>query len=106
MFCSTASFLSSGSSSAGKIAFDSQVEMQAPQSMHSSWLMYSCETVSYFASSFVGWMQPVGHASRQRPSLMQASVITCAIGLYSPQDQISYAPGNAGAKTSQRASLD
>src|SRR4051812_21604784 len=51
--------------------------------MHSSGSMKSCSTLSYSASSGVGWMQSTGQTSTQELSLvpMQGSAITYAKGL-------------------------
>src|SRR5664280_3646643 len=64
--------------------------MQAPQSMQSSGLTYSCGVSAKPASSCLGWMQSTGQACTHNSSLVQVSVITyamkagCAIPMPAP----------------------
>jgi hypothetical protein len=71
----------SGKSSKAKIAVTGQTGTQAPQSMHSTGLMYSCGSASNAGSSFRGWMQSTGQTSTHAVSFvpMQGSAITYAI---------------------------
>src|ERR1700676_4154443 len=71
----------SGRSSKAKIAVTGQTGTQAPQSMHSTGLMYSCGSDSNLGSSFRGWMQSTGQTSTHAVSLVpiQGSAITYAI---------------------------
>src|SRR5579885_2997689 len=66
----------SGTPASGKIAETGHTDSQAPQSMHSSGLMYSL--VSSCSSSTFGWMQSTGHTSTQERSftLIHGSVMT------------------------------
>jgi hypothetical protein len=68
----------SGRSSSAKIAVTGQTGTQAPQSMHSTGLMYNIVSVWKAGSSLRGWMQSTGHTSTQAVSLvlMQGSAIT------------------------------
>jgi hypothetical protein len=68
----------SGKSSSAKIAVTGQTGTHAPQSMHSTGLMYSMVSVWNAGSSLRGWMQSTGHTSTQAVSLvlMQGSAIT------------------------------
>src|SRR5215469_16677673 len=72
----------SGRSSNAKIAVTGQTGTQAPQSMHSTGLMYSCVSDLNLGSSFRGWMQSTGQTSTHAVSLVptQGSAITYAIG--------------------------
>src|SRR5579862_9285142 len=71
----------SGKSSRAKMAVTGQTGTHAPQSMHSTGLMYSCGSASNAGSSFRGWMQSTGQTSTQAVSLVptQGSAITYAI---------------------------
>jgi hypothetical protein len=61
----------------GKIALCGQRDAQLPQSMHSSGLMYNCETPAAAESSAeAGAMAATAHSGAQAKSLTQASVIT------------------------------
>src|SRR5580704_18263906 len=68
----------SGRSSNAKIAVTGHTGTQAPQSMHSTGLMYSIVSVWWVGSSLRGWMQSTGHTSTHAVSLvlMQGSAIT------------------------------
>src|ERR1700740_2105546 len=68
----------SGKSSRAKIAVTGHTGTHAPQSMHSTGLMYSCVTPSCSGSSLRGWMQSTGHTSTQAVSLapIQDSALT------------------------------
>src|ERR1700722_5172112 len=71
----------SGRSSKAKIAVTGQTGTQAPQSMHSTGLMYSWGSDSNLGSSFRGWMQSTGQTSTHAVSFVpiQGSAITYAI---------------------------
>src|ERR1700757_1884107 len=60
----------SGKSSRAKIAVTGHTGTHAPQSMHSTGLMYSCVTPACSGSSLRGWMQSTGHTSTQAVSLV------------------------------------
>src|ERR1700686_375961 len=68
----------SGRSSRAKIAVTGHTGTQAPQSMHSTGLMYSIVSFWEGGSSLRGWMQSTGHTSTHAESLvlMQGSAIT------------------------------
>src|SRR5712664_1091298 len=63
------------------MAVTGQTGTQAPQSMHSVGLMYSCFSFSNCGSSLRGWMQSTGQTSTHAESLvpMQGSAITKAL---------------------------
>src|SRR5450432_3484427 len=60
----------SGRSSRAKIAVTGQTGTHAPQSMHSTGLIYSCGTPSKPGSSLRGWMQSTGQTSTHAVSLV------------------------------------
>jgi hypothetical protein len=72
----------SGKSSNAKIAVTGQTGTQAPQSIHSTGLMYSWGSDSNLGSSLRGWMQSTGQTSTHAVSFVptQGSAITYAIG--------------------------
>src|ERR1700720_4739721 len=68
----------SGRSSRAKMAVTGQTGTQAPQSMHSVGLIYSCFSLSNCGSSLRGWMQSTGQTSTHAESFvpMHGSAIT------------------------------
>jgi hypothetical protein len=60
----------SGKSSSAKIAVTGHTGTHAPQSIHSTGLMYSCVSASKSASSLRGWMQSTGQTSTQAVSFV------------------------------------
>src|SRR5580704_4717703 len=58
-----------------------QTETHAPQSIHSAGFTKSWGASSKSPSAFWGWMESEGQASTHNSSLVQASVITWAIGI-------------------------
>jgi hypothetical protein len=71
----------SGKSSKAKIAVTGHTGTQAPQSMHSTGLMYNWGSDSNAGSSLRGWMQSTGQTSTHAVSFVpiQGSAITYAI---------------------------
>src|SRR5579863_8600614 len=72
---------SSGVADSSKIAVTGQAGSHAPQSMHSSGLMYNISACSKSSSLCVGWMQSTGQTSTHEASFtpMHGSVMTYVI---------------------------